>query len=144
MLWIALDSYWLVLVTPIPYQMAAALIDGLKSETLVLNDNATRYFPEVHPISYAKAVQAAMLEMEQNQVLSRWCDSSAEEACDIMHHDDIDTAILRDIRILPTKEIPPEAIFQSVKAIGGKSGYFSYNFLWEIRGFIDKAFIAID
>lgn len=133
-----LSSYWLVLVTPIPYQMAAALIDGLKSETLVLNDNAIKLFPQIKPQSYKQAVASAMKEMEDRLVISRWCDSSSSLTCDVMGHDDTDSAILRDIRVVEYKGLNPEKVFQAVCSIGGENGWFRYNFLWRLRGFIDK------
>ena len=53
-----LSSFWLILFTPLPYQLAAALVEGLKSETLVLNDYAPRYFPHITPRSYKEAIAA--------------------------------------------------------------------------------------
>jgi len=135
-----LSSYWLILFTTVPYRVAAALVDGLKSETILQNDHARRYFPQIHPISYDKAVARAMEELEQRQVISRWCDSSADVACDITDHDDPTGSILRDIRILPLKDISPDAVYRSVCSIGGENGWFTYNFLWRLRGFIDKLF----
>jgi hypothetical protein len=135
-----LSSFWLILFTPIPYQMAAALVEGLKSETLVLNDHAVRYFGDIRPLSYVQAVQLALDEMEQDQVVSRWCDSSAGETCDILNRDDPHTAILRDRRVVPLDNIPAANVFQSVIHIGGEGGWFSYHFLWRLRGAIDKVF----
>jgi uncharacterized protein YbjT (DUF2867 family) len=100
-----LSSYWLVLFTTVPYRVAKALVEGLKSETIVLNDNARRYFPDIHPMSYDQAVRRALEELEQHQVISRWCDSSADIACDITAHDDPGGSILRDVRILPLDSI---------------------------------------
>ncbi len=39
-----LSSYWLILFTPIPYKLASSLVEGLKSETIRQNDNATHLF----------------------------------------------------------------------------------------------------
>ncbi len=133
-----LSSYWLVLFTPIPYQLAAALVEGLKSETVVLNDHAARYFRDITPLPFDRAVRLALEEMEQNQVISRWCDSSAGEVCDIKGRDDKDSAIFRDRREVVFGTTPPERIFDSVCSLGGDSGWFSYNALWRFRGFIDK------
>jgi len=133
-----LSSYWLILFTPIPYQMAAALVEGLKSETLVLNDHAMRYFGAIRPLPYDKAVRMAMDEMERDLVVSRWCDSSSDTACDVMNQDDTHTAIFRDRRVIPLDAIPADRVFQSVKQIGGQDGWFSYHFLWWLRGLIDK------
>ncbi len=133
-----LSSYWLILITPIPYQMAAALVEGLKSETIVLNDHASRYLGNIKPISFEKAVDNAISEMEQDQVISRWCDSSADIACDIMNQDDTHTAILRDKRELPLQGVSASSVFKSMTGIGGKTGWFSYHYLWQLRGFMDK------
>ena len=135
-----LSSYWVILFTPIPFQMAAALVEGLKSETVVLNDHALRYFGAIKPLSYDEAVQMALHEMEQDLVVSRWCDSSGDVVCDIMNQDDTHTAIFRDRRVIPLDTIPAARVFQSVIQIGGQGGWFSYNFLWRLRGLIDKLF----
>lgn len=133
-----LSSYWLLLITPVPFSIASALVEGLKSETVVLNDNAGRYFAEVRPMPYAEALRTAIREMEHDQVLSRWCDSSAAAACDISGQDDTHAAIFRDRREIPLQGIMPASVFESVKGIGGKTGWFTYHFLWRLRGFIDK------
>lgn len=135
-----LSSFWLILFTPIPYKMAAALVDGLKSETIVLNDNARKYFSDIVPAGYEEAIQKALQEIEDDQVISRWCDSSGDIACDIKNQDDIHKAILRDVRTIPLHGIKPENVFKAACSIGGESGWFSYHFLWGLRGIIDKLF----
>ncbi len=134
-----LSSYWLILFTPIPYKLASALVAGLKSETVLQNDNASRYYPDIEPAPFKISVAAAIDEMEQNQVLSRWCDSSKGEACDIRDFDDPEGAILRDVRIIPyPKGKTQQDIFDTVSKLGGKTGWFRYDFLWRIRGLMDK------
>lgn len=134
-----LSSYWLILFTPIPYKLASALVEGLKSETLLQNDNGERFYPDITPSAFKQTVVEAIDELEQNQVLSRWCDSSAQQACDIRDFDNPEGAILRDIRIVPfDKEVRQEDVFRSVCALGGENGWFRYNFLWRLRGAMDK------
>jgi len=135
-----LSSFWLILFTPIPYKMAAALVEGLRSETIVLNDNARKYFPNIAPEGYGTAIQKALKEIEEDQVISRWCDSSADIFCDIKGQDNIHQAILRDVRTIPLHGIRPENVFKAACSIGGESGWFSYHFLWGLRGIIDKLF----
>jgi len=133
-----LSSYVLLLFTPVPFSIASALVEGLKSETVVLNDNASLYFADVKPMSYAKAIQTAIQEMEKDDVLSRWCDSSADAVCDILQQDNTHTAIYRDRREVPLQGISPASVFESIKGIGGETGWFTYHFLWRLLGFIDK------
>ncbi|MFW2367740.1 MAG: SDR family oxidoreductase [Desulforhopalus sp.] len=134
-----LSSYWLILFTPVPYKLASALVEGLKSETILQNDNATQFYPKIQPQLFKETVISAIQELEQNQVLSRWCDSSGRQACDIKDFDNPAGAILRDTRIVPYKNGErQEDVFQSACAVGGPNGWFRYNFLWRIRGIMDK------
>ena len=136
-----LSSYWLLLFTPVPYKIAASLVEGLKSETIKENDNASTYFPSIRPLSYRESVVRAGLELERNQILSRWCDSSARGACDIRDFDDPAGAVLRDIRSVAfPQETTPAMVFHQVCSLGGEKGWFRYNFLWRIRGLLDKLF----
>ena len=134
-----LSSYWLILFTPIPYKLASALVEGLKSETVLQNDNAARLYSEIQPCSFKQAVANAIRELEQDLVISRWCDSSGQQACDIKDFDNPAGAILRDVRIVPfTNGERCEDVFHSACAIGGSNGWFKYTFLWQIRGILDK------
>ena len=134
-----LSSYWLILFTPIPYKLASALVEGLKSETILQNDNAAQFYPEIQPLLFKQTVAGAIEELEQNQVLSRWCDSSGQQACDIKDFDNPAGAILRDTRIVPYENSErQEDVFQSACAVGGPNGWFKYNFLWRMRGAMDK------
>ncbi len=135
-----LSSYWLILFTPIPFKLASALVEGLKSETLMQNDHAATKYPNITPSLFKDAVSEALRELEHNQVLSRWCDSSGQKACDIKDFDNPEGAVLRDVRIVPF--VPGrtrEDVFQSICGLGGLNGWYKYNILWIIRGIMDKA-----
>ena len=72
-------------------------------------------------------------------MISRWCDSSGEKACDIKDFDDPSGAVLRDIRIVPYGNGESAAeVFESACELGGPKGWYKYNKLWKIRGFLDK------
>ncbi|MDD2558388.1 MAG: NAD(P)H-binding protein [Desulfuromonadaceae bacterium] len=57
-----LSSYWLVFITKVPFSIASALVDGLKSETIATNNNAAKYFPAIHPMSMQQAFEKALRE----------------------------------------------------------------------------------
>jgi uncharacterized protein YbjT (DUF2867 family) len=135
-----LSSYWLMLMTPVPFPMARALIHGLKSETVVQNENAKKYFPLILPRSYRIAFAEALGEIVQKQVVSRWCDSSSEEKCDISGKDRIESAVFREQCQYDFGDIPSEKIFAAVKSIGGENGWFRYDWLWRVRGLMDQIF----
>jgi uncharacterized protein YbjT (DUF2867 family) len=131
-----LSSYWLTLMTPVPYSVASALIEGLKSEVLVKNDNAAHLFPAIRPMRYEDAVKSAIEEIKNTQVLSRWSDTSgtAWET----DHSALADAVFTDRQILPLEGVEPSRVYAVFCSVGGKKGWFGYELLWGIRGFIDK------
>ncbi len=135
-----LSSYWLMLMTPVPFPIARALIQGLKSETTVKNENARKYFPQIHPLSFQESIQRALEEIERDQVISRWCDSSSKETCDIQGLDKVESATYREDVTYDFGEIPPDKVFASIESVGGDNGWFKYDWLWRLRGFIDIIF----
>lgn len=133
-----LSSYWLVLMTSVPFRIASALVEGLHSETVVQNDNAKTFFPDIHPVSFDEAIQSALDAVEKNQVLSRWCDSSAKEVCDIKEEDRVAKAVLRDIQTVHFGGIPAQKVFAAAQSIGGENGWFRFDWLWQVRGLMDR------
>ncbi len=57
-----LSSLWCGLVTAVPASIARPLIDGLRNETVVRSDAATRLFPDVAPMGFDEAVARAVRE----------------------------------------------------------------------------------
>lgn len=133
-----LSSYWLTLFTPVPYGVASSLIEGLKSEVVVTNNLRHELF-DIHPHTLEEAVNHAVKEIESNQVISRWSDSGVGSA-QSDSADNISNAIFTDSRIVDFGEIPPQNVYRSFCMIGGEYGWFGYNWLWKIRGVIDKLF----
>ena len=135
-----LSSYWLMLMTPVPFPIARALIQGLKSETTVQNENAGKYFPQIHPRSYEESFRGAVEEIEKKQVISRWCDSSAQMICDVEGKDRLDSAIYKERISFDFGDLPADKVFSSVESIGGDNGWFTFDWLWRLRGLIDIIF----
>ncbi|MCH9812512.1 MAG: SDR family oxidoreductase [Epsilonproteobacteria bacterium] len=136
---IKLSSYWLNLFTPVPYSVAKSLIEGLSSEVVIQNNNAKLHFPEIKPLSFETSVKKAITEMEENQVYSRWSDAGGgKDLWEQRYKDDPSSAILLDRQIAPYGNISAQKIYETFCSIGGAEGWFGYNWLWEIRGAIDK------
>ncbi len=134
---ISLSSYWLNLFTPVPFIVAKALIEGLKSEVTIQNDNAKKYFPHIKPISFKDSVHKAIEEITNNQVVSRWSDNWGVN-WDKDHDREISDAIFVDQKILSIEGLQKKDVYKTFTSIGGKNGWFAFDFLWEIRGLIDK------
>lgn len=134
---INLSSYWLNLFTPVPFTVAKALIEGLKSEVIIQNDNAKKYFPNITPISYEQAVKNAIKEIEKNQVISRWNDKG-DGVWEKNAQNEISKAIFIDRKEVDISNLEASKVYQSFIGIGGENGWFDFDFLWELRGIIDK------
>lgn len=132
-----LSSYWLILMTPVPFGIASALVEGLKYETVKQNDAAQQYFPGVKPLSYKESIRIAIDEVEKNDVVSRWCDSS-NGVCYYEDRQAPSGAVFRDVRKVALGEATTEDMFHVLMSIGGKGGWFRYGFLWKLRGLADK------
>jgi uncharacterized protein YbjT (DUF2867 family) len=132
-----LSSYWFMMLTPVPTRIASRLIEGIRSETIMQNDNARRVFPDIVPVPYEEALRSALREIEQNQVISRWSDSSAGEEGGTVD-DGIAGAVFIDTQTMDLGEVGPEDVFHTVTRLGGHRGWLRYNVLWRIRGAIDK------
>lgn len=131
-----LSSYWLTLMTPVPYSVASALIEGLKSEVLVKNTIAHTLFPSITPIHYYDAVKAAIEEIKNIQVLSRWSDASGQAWEN--DHSSLADAVFIDRQIIALDGVSQKSLYQTFCSVGGENGWFGYDLLWEIRGLIDK------
>lgn len=135
-----LSSYWLILFTPVNYELARELVLGLKSKTVKTNENAERYFPQVRVTPFKLAIRKTLQEIENNQIISRWCDSSKGVVCDVPKIPEISKAVYVDRYSREINQNWTNKIFEICKNLGGQRGWYALNFLWGIRGFIDKLF----
>ena len=133
-----LASYWLVLVTPVPYRIAGALVNGLRSETVARNDLARTLFPGIRPRDFRESVRWALKEAEEDQVLSAWCDSSAQAACDVKGRERIPGGVYRETRVFPISGTTKRRVFDAAQSVGGRKGWPAFDRLWRVRGFVDK------
>lgn len=136
---IGLSSYWLNFFTPVPYNVARSLIEGLSSEVIAQNDNAKKYFANITPMPFESAVKQAIEEMEENQVFSRWSDAGGGgDIWDKEFKNDASAALLLDRQTAPLDGLSKEALYKTFCSIGGDEGWFGFTWLWELRGVLDK------
>lgn len=133
-----LSSYWLVFISPVPFRIAAPLVEGLKYETIKQNENAYKYFPEIQPVKYEESIKSALKEAEKNQVISRWSDGTCEIGVFCEPKSAHGEAVFRVREEESFGNILPENIYKAMMLSGGKSGWYRFHFLWSARGIIDK------
>lgn len=127
-----LSSYWLRLITSVPYNIARALIEGLKSD-FQANDQPLRQILPGSRQTFRAAVEAAFQAEAAQTVASRW-----SEGAFAVRDQRIDYAFYaKQAAGSCGSDAPPKAIWQTITRIGGDNGYFYLNSLWRIRELLD-------
>jgi uncharacterized protein YbjT (DUF2867 family) len=134
-----LSSYWLYFVTSTSYRLAVNLVNSMKVE-VVAKDNELEKLLGVKPISYRQSVQLAFQKIEHNNVVSSWKDAlvSSYAGSSLPEHIHVPAnGCFIDIR---QKQITGNAnqVLANIWAIGGKRGWYYGDWLWRVRGFLDK------
>ncbi len=132
-----LSSLWLALVTPLYFRVGRRLIEGVKNPTVVHDDTARKVFG-IEPIGIKEAVQRALENEDRELAKTRWNDALASRSME--HHWG---GLPFGTRLVDSREIeipcPTDQVFLPVQCIGyGRRGWYRYNWLWSLRGFIDK------
>jgi uncharacterized protein YbjT (DUF2867 family) len=137
-----LASGWIGLVTPVPVTLAKRLVSSLKNEVLCNENDIRELIPEPKDglTGFRKAVSLALRRIVDADVETRWTNASDPRMPSDPLPNDPDWAggsLYEDKRVMLSKD-SIENIWSRVESIGGKNGYSSGTWLWEIRGLMDK------
>jgi uncharacterized protein YbjT (DUF2867 family) len=120
-----LSSLWLRLVAPAYARFGGELIEGLRNETVVQQTRALDVF-SIRPRSMREAIAAAVGGKE----LPRNARGSSGAR--------FPPGLLKDSRAVQV-DCPPAAAFRPIERIGGQTGWYYANWLWRLRGLVDRA-----
>ncbi|MFH1208068.1 MAG: SDR family oxidoreductase [Candidatus Omnitrophota bacterium] len=134
---IGIYAYFTSLFTPVPVPLTQCLMEGLKNDVVCLENSIKQYLP-FEPISYKEAIVRALTREEQDRVHTRWSDAypPAHELA----------LKLRELKNKPAYHtfcslVTPKStssLFKSLCNVGGKEGWFQNNWMWRLRGLIDR------
>jgi uncharacterized protein YbjT (DUF2867 family) len=133
-----LSSYWLYFVTSTSYKLASSLVDSMKIE-VVCRDNRINSLLKIEPISYKEALQRAFNKIEENNILSSWKDSYVSSGINFEIGDFIrvpEYGTFKDRRELPIEN--KKFTIDRIWRLGGENGWYYGNWLWKLRGYLDK------
>jgi len=130
-----LSSLWMNLVTPISASIARPLIEGLRSEMICENDLARRLFP-FEPRGFEEAVVKALQRIQGFSVESTWSDATSVVRGDESPLEG-ERQVLSDTQKVEAS-VPAERVYRVFAGIGGANGWYYADFLWKVRGFVDK------
>ena len=135
-----LSSYWLYFITSISYKLATSLVDSMKVEVIAKDDKIIKLL-NIKPLSYKECIKQAFENIEQNEIVSSWKDSTISGRLDFKISDYIkvpEYGCYKDTRIKHLLDI--DSSVEKIWRIGGDTGWYYADWLWKLRGFIDKIF----
>ncbi|WP_281233785.1 SDR family oxidoreductase [Flavobacterium gelatinilyticum] len=135
-----LSSYWLYFITSTSFKLATALVSSMKVE-VICSDNRINDLLDVKPMNYHQALQKALIKIDEDAVASSWKDAqiSGQFKGSVAYYFKVpkkDCFIDRRKR----KIINRDRTIAKIWSIGGETGWYYGDWLWSLRGFIDKIF----
>lgn len=133
-----LSSYWLYFVTSTSYRLAVNLVNSMKVEIICSKNNLNELL-NIDLISYEEAIKMAFDKLEQQEVLSSWTDALSSNVLEggISKLVEVPTyGCFKDKRTSHIED--KQIVIDRIWAIGGKNGWYFGNWLWEVRGLLDK------
>jgi len=130
-----LSSLWLGLVTPLYARIGRKLVESIVHSTVVQDDTALSNF-KIKPIGVEEAIQRAIKFENRESEASRWYDSTSS-----IGETNPDKGFKFGERLIDARtlniNVSPEIAFNPIQHIGGIKGWYAWNLLWQLRGFID-------
>jgi uncharacterized protein YbjT (DUF2867 family) len=133
-----LSSYWLYFVTATSYRLAKNLVDSMSVE-VICRPNSLADDLGIDLLSYEAAIGAAFDKIDHNQVISSWKDALNSNLLNkgLSNYIQIPShGCFRDYRQISIQD--PSLCIDKIWRIGGDTGWYYANGLWQIRGFLDQ------
>jgi len=133
-----MSSYWLYFVTSTSYYLAVNLVNSMKVE-VVCQDNRLQEMLGIEPLTYREACRRALERINLDTVTSSWTDAvSMPIGMQLFEFQDVPNfGVLRDSRSLKISG-DPEVVLERIFTIGGDTGWYYADWIWNVRGMIDK------
>ena len=117
-------------LTPVPARIAAPLLGGMRSDSIVRDGSANQDFPLIRPTGYETSVALALGRLSPDCLESGW----EKDASSFRIKQEGFFIEGQQIR-LPVR---PEAAYRAITELGGRHGWLYLNGLWKLRGFMDR------
>ena len=127
-----LSSLWIHLVTPISHRIARPLAEGLRNRVVCRDDSAHHLMPQ-RLLTIREAIDEALGTTRARDVETVWFDAGPMPG----DPDWSGGKVFVDRRSTKVNA-PPEAVYRVVSRIGGDQGYYAVDWLWHVRGWMDR------
>ena len=137
-------AYVASLLTPVPGPITRSLMEGLRND-VVCQDDSIRSLLPFSPLPYRDAIERAILREEQDRVHTRWSDAYPPSHALEMRLDELLAGgaprYTASYSIASAKDAA--SIFRAICRIGGKDGWFHRNWMWRLRGMVDRILLGV-
>lgn len=135
-----LSSRWVGLVTPVPAAVARPLVESIRHDAICTTQDSQLPAPAGGCLDFDTAVRRALAKIQEARVDTRWTDASVPGAPSEPLRSDPDWSggsMYRDERDLVTTATASQ-LWQVIDGIGGANGWYSWRYLWAVRGWMDR------
>lgn len=129
------SSLWLGLITPLYARIGRKLIESIVHSTVVRDAAAQETF-SIRPIGIEEAIHNAFESEKREFAMTRWSDAVSSSGVSPAWDGVRFGSRLMDSRTVSVA-MTPDAAFAPVLRIGGNTGWYGWNRLWRLRGFLD-------
>ena len=130
-----ISSLWLGLITPLYARIGRKLIESIVHPTVVRDESALKVF-KIQPMGVEDAIRRAIDNEDREFAETRWSDSLSSSGKMLSWFGVSFGSRLVDSRTVQLN-IPPTLTFKPIQRIGGDTGWYAWNWLWRLRGFLD-------
>ena len=130
-----ISSLWLGLITPLYARIGRKLIQSIVHPTVVCDESALKVF-NIQPMGVDDAIRRAIDNEDKEFAETRWSDSLSSSGKMFSWFGVSFGSRLVDSRTIKVN-MPPKFIFKPIQRIGGNTGWYAWNWLWQLRGFLD-------
>jgi uncharacterized protein YbjT (DUF2867 family) len=135
-------AYIASLVTPVPDAITACLMESLENEVICRDESIKSLLP-FQAISYKEAIVRAMSREEQDRVSTRWSDAYPPARDLALKLNELNKGTVYRASYSLVSKKSAVSLFKSICKIGGKEGWFHDNWLWRLRGAIDRVLLGV-
>jgi uncharacterized protein YbjT (DUF2867 family) len=117
------------MLTPVPARIAGPLLGGMRSDSVVHDEAASRDFPQIEPVDYETSVRQALQRLSPGTLETGW----EKGASSFRTKQEGFFIEGQQIQL----DALPEAAYRTITGLGGRNGWLYLNGLWKLRGFFD-------
>jgi hypothetical protein len=134
-----LSAYWIRLISPVPTSIALPLTEGLTSDAVCTENRIQNIMPR-KLLSCRDAIRLALDRVKQGQVDTCWMDAGELIEPEWAHCGDAEWAggTIMHCGYRAQIKAGVDEVWRPISKIGGKTGWYYLNCLWQLRGIIDS------